>query len=169
RRTVQARSYEAVQPGLSWSTMATTALRVAKSNGLSTQASAPSSRASRARVGSTPLTMTTRAVGAIERIRLSISMPFIPGSAMSSNTRSGRDWMKSSRPSSLVTALETSYPSSASMVTRMSTTARLSSITRILTVGTYITVVTDRGYDSTLLTRSSRVTMGGLELDRAPT
>ena len=43
-------------------------------------------------------------VGAIERMRLSTSMPFIPGNMRSSKTRSGRDRMTSFKPSSLVSA-----------------------------------------------------------------
>jgi hypothetical protein len=54
-----------------------------------------------------PLTMITLVVGLIERIRLSSSMPFIPGSAMSSKTSSGRDRMASFKPSSLVSAPKT--------------------------------------------------------------
>jgi hypothetical protein len=65
--------------------------------------------------------------------------------------------MKSLRPSSLDTALETPYPSSASTVTRMSTTAGLSSITRILAVGTFITAVHRPGPTIALsLTESTR-------------
>jgi hypothetical protein len=52
--------------------------------------------------------MITLAVGLIERMRLSTSIPFIPpGNNTSSKTRSGRDSMTDFRPSSLVSAPET--------------------------------------------------------------
>jgi hypothetical protein len=50
------------------------------------------------------VTITTLVAGAIERMRLSTSMPFMPGKVTSSKTRSGWARMTSFRPSSLVSA-----------------------------------------------------------------
>src|SRR5262249_49060490 len=83
--------------------------------------------------------MTTLAFGSTERILFISSMPSNPpGSAMSSRTRSGRCATNSFKPSSPVSAPEARYPSSRSEVTRTSTTAGSSSITRILAVGNFV-------------------------------
>jgi hypothetical protein len=65
--------------------------------------------------------------------------------------------MKSLKPSSPVNAPKTPYPSSLSQVTRASTTSGLSSITRILAVGTLIIAAPVRSGPFAVLPNISRL------------